>query len=299
VFFTIASGGDRRFGNIITTPFEHQSVLNCIDTGYYSILHIPLNPDFTLDVAGLRRLIKDREFDGIDLISCMYANNEIGTIFQIKEIGAIAKKFNIPFHCDATQIPAWQKIDVTALNVDYLTLSGHKMYGPKGIGVLYVADDAKIEPMFCGGEQEFGKRAGTPNMSGIVGFTKALELCEEERKIDSLRIGLIRTEIEKIFREDFREVDFSINGGKNRLPNNISITFPNLKPGLLELVNEKIAVSDGSACQVGVGAISHVLSTLGYKQDSQTLRIGLGRFTTEEDGKVIAETIVQAVKQLS
>jgi cysteine desulfurase len=295
VFFSLSTNA--RYGYIMSTPLEHKSVLKPLKDECYTVSQIPFNNDYSLDVSKFTKMIEEENGE-IDLISCMYVNNEIGTIFPIKEIGTIAKRFKIPFHCDASQAPAWMEINVSECNIDYLTLSGHKIYGPKGVGILYVSDKGKIQPMIYGGNQEYGRRAGTQNLSGIVGFTKALELCKSEYEDDSAKIGLIRDEIEKIFRERIQDTEFSINGGKNRIPNNISITFPELEPGLLELVNEAVAVSDGSACQTGNSDISHVLKALGYGPGSQTLRIGLGRFSQPEDAKVIAEKIVKTVDKL-
>lgn len=289
--------GLAKHGRVICSPIEHKSVLEPINNSYETRLPIPFTEDMEINFD---RLIKDIEVlkGEIDFISLMSANNEIGTIFQIREMGAIAKRFNIPFHVDASQSLAWMPIDVQKCNIDYLTISGHKSYGPKGVGALYMSDRVELDGLFFGGDQEFGKRVGTQNMPGIVGLAEAVRLCEESRVHDSTKIALIRSKMEKIFYEKFKDVDFRINGGKNRLPNNLSITFYGLQPGLLDLVNQKIAVSDGSACQSGTAGISHVLQAVGHTNESQTLRIGLGRFTKKSHAKIITDTVIHAVSQL-
>ena len=281
---------------VITSPIEHTSVNACVikcQNRYF----IPLNSDLSVNFG---QLTKDlAQFDEKpELISCMGASNEIGTIFPIHEIGAFCRSHKILFHCDATQLAPWQKIDVQKDNIDFLSLSAHKIYGPQGVGVLYVKNPENLKNLTCGGKQEFTKRPGTQNMVGIIGLAKAVEIIETDRDADIKKVALLRSKMEKKFYDEFQDIAFQINGGDNRIPNNLSITFDGLDEGLLELVTTWISVSNGSACHGGNVHMSPVMRYLGHGDSSQTLRIGLGRFTSESDIDKISERIIQTVNRL-
>jgi cysteine desulfurase len=284
---------------IITSPIEHTSVDECA-IKYQNRHFIPLNSDLSVNFGQLIPLIGMRSsgLHDTDLISCIGASNEIGTIMPIHEIGAFCKTHKIPFHCDATQLAPWQKIDVQKDNIDFLSLSAHKLYGPQGVGALYVKNPEILKNLTCGGKQEFTKRPGTQNMVGIIGFAKAVEIIESDREADVKKVALLRSKMEKKFYDEFQDIPFHINGGDNRIPNNLSITFDMIDDGLLELVNTWISVSNGSACHGGAMQMSPIMKYLGHKDSSQTLRIGLGRFTTEEDVDKIIRVITDGVRAL-
>jgi len=231
----------------------------------------------------------------------MFANNEIGTIQPIKEIGEIAKERKIYFHTDAVQAVGNVKIDVKDMNIDLLSLSGHKLYGPKGIGALYIRQGIKIDPLIAGGGQERNKRAGTENVPGIVGLGKAIELAyenleEKNEKLISLRERLI-TKIE----ENIKYV--KLNGHRTkRLPGNVNFCFEFIEGEslLLSLDMEGIAGSSGSACTSGTLDPSHVLLAIGLPHEIAhgSLRLSLGSFNTEEEADYVVEKLVEIVERL-
>jgi len=231
----------------------------------------------------------------------MYANNEIGTIQPIKEISDFLKtlKQKIYFHTDAVQAVNYLDCDVKKLNIDFLTLSGHKIYGPKGIGALYVRDKKSLQPVIFGGGQEFNLRSGTENVASIVGMGKAIELVSKHRN-DIKRIQQLR---DKVIEEVLRIPGATINGSiKKRLPNNINVSFSGIEgEGLLMSLNQKgICVSTGSACSSKELKPSHVLTALGLnpKQVHGAIRISLGRYTTEEEIDFFLNTLTSSIKKL-
>jgi cysteine desulfurase len=286
--------------HIITTAIEHHAVLHAaeaLEKEGYDVTYLPVDKDGLISLEDLKAAIKDETC----LISVMFINNEIGTIQPIKEIGEIAKAHNIIFHTDAVQAYGNVAIDVEELNIDLLSISSHKIYGPKGVGALYMRKGTKIGNFIVGGAQERKRRAGTENIPGIVGFTKAAELAHENleahiEKLTGLRDRLITGLLEKI--------DYSrLNGHASlRHPGNVNISFEFIEGEalLLMLDHKGVAGSSGSACTSGSLDPSHVLMGIGLKHEIAhgSLRLSLGDFTTEEDVDYAIEVLMPIVQRL-
>ncbi len=286
---------DKKNPHIITTAIEHPSVLNVLKELKIDATYINPDKDGIISVEKIKKAIKPNTV----LISIMYANNEIGTIQPIKEISDFLKTRNqkIYLHTDAVQAINYLDCDVKKINVDFLTLSAHKIYGPKGIGALYVKDKKSLKPIIYGGGQEFNLRSGTENVASIVGMGKAIELISKK---DTKRIQQLR---DRIIKEASKIPGASINGSlAERLPNNINVSFSDIEgEGLLMLLNQKgICVSTGSACSSKELKPSHVLMALGLspKQVHGAIRISLGRYTTKEEIDFFLKNLSLAVKKL-
>ena len=289
----------RNKGNhIITSKIEHPAVLETckqLENEGFEVSYINVDENGILDLEELKS--KPTTI----LISIMFANNEIGTIQPIKEIGEIAKERNIIFHTDAVQAVGSIKIDVKELNIDSLSLSAHKFYGPKGIGVLYVKKAVKFEKFIKGGHQEKNKRAGTENVAGIVGLAKAMELAykdleEHNKKIKELRDYYVEQIKEKI-------PYIKINGDmEKRLPGNSNISFRFIEGEglLLNLDLKGICASSGSACTSGSLDPSHVLLAIGLPHEIAhgSLRISIGKYNTKEEIDYVIENLVEIVGRL-
>lgn len=286
--------------HIITTKIEHHAVLHTceyLQKQGFDVTYLDVDEDGLINLEELKAAITDKTI----LISIMYANNEIGTIQPIKEIGEIAKARNIYFHTDAVQAIGNIKIDVKELNIDLLSLAGHKFYGPKGIGVLYIRRGVKLDTLIIGGGQERSKRAGTENLASIVGIGKAIELAyenldEKNAKLISLRERLI----EKIS----ESIPYTrLNGHRTkRLPGNVNFCFRFIEGEslLLSLDMVGIAGSSGSACTSGSLDPSHVLLAIGLPHEIAhgSLRLSLGSFNTEEEIDYVVENLIQIVDRL-
>lgn len=285
---------------IATLPIEHKCVLDtCKDLEKKEIsetIYLKLDQKGRLDLNDLEEKCQN----GLSLVCVMAANNEIGNIYPLKQIGEICEKYNVPFLCDATQATGKTPIDFKDFKITFLAMSAHKMYGPKGIGALIIKKGKRLKPMFCGGGQQFGIRPGTLNVSGIVGLGEAckvsrLGMQDEIDKISKKR-NLLVDKLLKDFPEAF------INGDiESKLSGNISITFPNISNGeIISKVRNKIAISTGSACSSGFQLPSHVLTALGLSNENimSTLRIGIGRFTTDEDIEVAYNSISNAINEI-
>ncbi|RKY81362.1 cysteine desulfurase NifS [candidate division KSB1 bacterium] len=272
-------------GHIITTAIEHHAILHTcefLERNGYKITYLPVDKSGIIDLSQLENAITDKTI----LISVMHANNEIGTIQPIEKIGQIAKKHNILFHTDAVQTIGHLPVDVKRMNIDFLSLSAHKLYGPKGTGALYIKSGAPFEPFIHGGAQENKRRASTVNVSGIAGLGKAAEIAQKEYEEENIRIRRLR---DKLLDDILSEIsNVTLNGDREmRLPNNINISIKGVEgESLLLALDEKgIAASSGSACSAGSGEPSHVLNSIGLEKEAMqgSLRITLGRFTTEEE----------------
>ena len=286
--------------HIITTQIEHHAVLNSCEflrKHGFEITYLPVDEFGLIKIDELIKSITDKTV----LISVMMANNEIGTIQPIMEIGRIARDKNIYFHTDAVQAVGNIKIDVDKLNIDLLSLSAHKFYGPKGIGALYIRDGVNIDNLIHGGAQEKNRRAGTENVPGIVGLGEAIEVSVENmdrhiQKLTSMRDKLIKGIMDNI-------PDTRLNGPPDRrLPGNVNITFEGIDgESLLILLDEAgICASAGSACSSGAINPSHVLLAIGLstEQASGTLRFTLGDENTEDDIDYVIEVLINTVKKL-
>jgi cysteine desulfurase len=292
---------NRKKGNhIITSAIEHHAVLHTcqfLEKEGFTVTYLPVDQYGLVDPADLEKAITDKTI----LISIMYANNEIGTIEPIAELGAIAKKHKIPFHTDAVQAVGNARIDVKVQNIDLLSLSAHKFYGPKGVGVLYIRKGTKIDNLIHGGGQERRRRAGTENIAGIVGLGKAIELATADieghnKKIRALRDRLMSGILAKI-------PNSLLNGHpEKRLPGNINISFEFIEGEsmLLWLDDEGICASTGSACTSGSLEPSHVLLATGLPVEIShgSLRLTLGNINTEADVDFVLEVLPKVVSRL-
>jgi len=290
----------RKQGNhIITSAIEHHAVLETcqwLETQGFEVTYVPVNAEGLVDPEDVRRALRP---DTI-LVTIMHANNEVGTIQPIAEIGAIVRESKAVFHTDAVQTAGVLDINVDYLNVDLLTISAHKIYGPKGLGALYVRKGTRLVPLSHGGGHERRRRAGTENIAGIVGFAKALELAQLEREAENARLISLR---DKLI-EGLRAIPHTkINGSlTERLPNNVNVCFEFIEGEslLLNLDMRGIAASSGSACTSGSLDPSHVLLAMGMPHEIAhgSLRLTLGRSTTAEDIDYVLNEITPIVERL-
>lgn len=300
----IAEASKNKGNHIITSKIEHHAVLHTceyLEKQGYEVTYLDVNEDGVIDLEELKAAIKDTTI----LISIMYANNEVGTIMPIKEIGAIAKEHGVAFHTDAVQAIGQVRIDVKEQNIDALSLSGHKIYGPKGIGVLYIRRGLKVINLIHGGAQERGRRAGTENVPSIVGLAKAMELAYTDFDAKNARIQGLR---DKLMNGVLEAIPYSkLNGAReNRLVNNVNIGFEFVEGESLLLLLDMngVAASSGSACTSGSLDPSHVLLALGLPHEKAhgSLRMTLGEHTTEEEIDYVLEklpAIVQRMRDMS
>lgn len=277
---------NRNKGNhIITTSIEHHAILNAckfLESEGFEITYLPVNSEGLISIDDLKRNIKDNTI----LVSIMTANNEIGTIEPIREVGEMLKEKNIIFHTDAVQAAGHMKLDVNYMNVDLMSVSGHKIYAPKGIGILYIRKGTKIGNLIYGGQQQRGRRSGTENIPYIVGIAKAFKIVYSELDKEVQRQKKLRD----IFINKALEIpNVRLNGPRNekRLSNNINLCF-NGKDGegiLINLDMVGICASLGSACSAGAIEPSHVLTAIGLSREDakSSIRFTIGKFTTEED----------------
>jgi len=292
----------RAKGNhIITQATEHKAVLDTckrLETSGCEVTYLPVAKDGRIDPGELRRAITPKTI----LISIMHANNEIGVLQPIEEIGKIAKEKSVIFHVDAAQSAGRIPIDVEKLGIDLLAISAHKIYGPKGVGALYVRRKnprVELSPMIDGGGHERGMRSGTLNVPGIVGLGKACELCEKEMTAENERLRALRDNLKDAILS--RLDDTSINGTmEQRLPNNLNLSFAGVEGDALLMGINDVAVSSGSACTSATLEPSYVLRALGVPEDlaHSSIRFGLGRFNTEEEVDYVAGRVVETVKRL-
>lgn len=286
----VGPGGNR--DEIVTLATEHPAVLESVRAiagGGGRTRIVGVGPDGIVDLAELRRAVSGRTA----VVSVMLVNNEIGVVQPVSEVAAIAHDNGALMHTDATQAAGRMAVDVDALGVDLLSLSSHKMYGPMGIGALYVREEAfeRLAPMVAGGGQERGLRSGTVPVHLAVGFGKACEIAAEEMETDSARIRDLTGILWRSLSEAVPGI--RLNGHERlRVPGNLSVSLPDLSgDAVAERLRESVAVSTGSACSSQGTSPSHVLSALGHSpaEALQGVRISLGRFTTEEDVSAAAE----------
>ncbi len=292
----------REKGNhIITQAIEHKAVLDTcknLEKHGFEVTYLPVQKDGRVDPEDVRKAIKPTTI----LISIMYANNEIGVINPIAEIGKIAKERGIIFAVDGVQAVGKIPVDVQKDNVDLLAISAHKLYGPKGVGALYVRrrnPRVQLSALIDGGGHERGMRSGTLNVPGIVGLGKACELCQQEMAAESERLRGLRDHLKKGLEAKLDEV--FVNGSlEHRLPNNLNMSFAYVEGESLLMGINDVAVSSGSACTSATLEPSYVLKALGVGEDlaHTSIRFGLGRFTTEEEVDYVTDKMVQVVTKL-
>ena len=296
----IAHSYKNKGNHIITSKIEHPAVLETckeLEKEGFEVSYISVDENGVIDLEELKKAIKPTTI----LISVMFANNEIGTIEPIKEIGKIAKENKIYFHTDAVQAVGSIKIDVQDLNIDSLSLSGHKFYGPKGIGALYVRTGINFKKLIDGGHQEKNKRAGTENVAAIVGMGKALEMAYEKMDEHNEKIRALRDYYESQVLEKIPYV--KVNGNReNRLPGNSNISFRFIEGEglLLNLDLKGICASSGSACTSGSLDPSHVLLAIGLPHEIAhgSLRISIGKYNTKEEIEFLVQNLVEIVNRL-
>jgi len=290
-----------RGNHIITLATEHQAVLGPAErlTGEgFEVTYARLRPDGLIDLDHLRSAFTDRTL----LVSVMAANNEIGVVQPLAEIGRVCRERGVLFHTDAAQATGKIPIDVEAMQIDLLSIAGHKLYGPKGVGGLYVRRSGaavELAPILEGGGQEGGLRPGTLNTPGIVGLGKACEICREVMPEESRRVAALRDRLLKALQNGLD--DIHVNGSlDHRLPNNLNVSFPGVEISELLTDLEEIALSAGSACTSSQPEASYVLSALGLPNElaETPLRFGLGRFNTPEEIDYCVGRVVEAVKRL-
>ncbi|MBU0478211.1 cysteine desulfurase NifS [bacterium] len=296
----LAYANKHKGNHIITSSIEHHCVIapcKFLEKMGFRATYLPVNKDGLLAPEDVKKAITDKTI----LISVMHANNEIGTIQPIAEIGRIAKEKKICFHTDAVQTFGHIPINVDELNLDLLSISGHKFCGPKGIGALYVRKGTRMVSFMHGGDQEKNRRASTENVPAIVGFGKAVEIAQEKMKEEGRELTTLRDKLIKGIFEKINHVRLNGHPTK-RLPNNInvSIKFVEGESMLLNLDMEGIAVSTGSACSSSSLEASHVLLALGLSHElaHSSLRFTLGRYTKGEDIDFLLEILPRIVEKL-
>ncbi|HOK44750.1 MAG TPA: IscS subfamily cysteine desulfurase [Bryobacteraceae bacterium] len=290
-----------RGNHIITVATEHKAVLDTckrLAKSGYEVTYLPVQRDGLIDLDQLKNAITDKTI----LISVMHANNEIGVLQPIREIGRIARERGVLFHTDATQSVGKVPVNVNDDNIDLMSLSGHKMYGPKGIGARYVRRKnprVQLAAEMDGGGHERGMRSGTLNVPGIVGLGEACAICQREMAEESVRIAALRDRLKDKLQSELDEI--YINGSmEHRLPNNLNISFAYVEGESLMMGMKDVAVSSGSACTSATLEPSYVLRALGVGDDlaHTSIRFGLGRFNTEEEVDYVAARVIEVVKKL-
>jgi cysteine desulfurase len=296
----VAFANEKKGNHIITTAIEHHAIL---ETGKFlkkrgfKVTYLPVDEYGMVAPDDIRKAITAKTI----LISVMHANNEVGTIQPLAEIGRIARKAGILFHTDAVQTVGHIPVDVNAFGVDLLSMSSHKLYGPKGVGALYIRKGTRIAPFMHGGGQERDRRAGTENVPGIVGFGRAAEIALKEMDEEAARLTALRDRFITALQK--RIDDIYLNGHPvKRLPNNInvSISFVEGEAMLLNLDMAGICASTGSACSSGSPEPSHVLLATGcsHEQARGSLRFTLGKWTTGADMEKVLDILPPIVKKL-
>lgn len=286
--------------HIITTTIEHEAVLNACQAAEKqgaSVTYLPVDREGLVDPETVRRAIRPETV----LLTIMHANNELGTVQPLEEIGSFAKQHKIYFHADAVQSGGKIPIDVNALIVDLLSLSGHKLYAPKGVGALYVRSGTRLRQLLYGGHHQRGFRPGTENVAGIVGLGKAAEIARQSLEQDAKQVSVLRDKLERGLLERVPHV--RVNGGlAPRTPNTTNIMFSGIEGEALVIALDLkgVACSVGAACSSGAVEPSHVLTAIGLSQEEakSSLRFSLGRHTTEAEIDFALDVIPAAVAQL-
>jgi cysteine desulfurase len=287
--------------HIITAATEHKAILDTckrLEKHGIRVTYLPVQANGLVDLDMLKEAITDKTI----LVSVMYANNEIGVLQNMTEIGKIAKAKGVLVHSDATQAVGKVPVNVIKDNIDLMSMSGHKIYGPKGVGALYVrrkSPRVQITAQMDGGGHERGMRSGTLNVPGIVGLGEACALCQAEMPEESKRMAYLRDKLRSKLESQLDEV--YVNGTmEHRVPNNLNISFAYVEGESLLMGINDIAVSSGSACTSATLEPSYVLKALGAGDDlaHSSIRFGLGRFNTEEEVDYVADKVIDVVKKL-
>ena len=287
--------------HIITCETEHKAVLDpahMLEQRGFEVTFLPVDKDGCIDLAQLEAAITDKTI----LVSLMAVNNEIGTVHPLKEIGKITRAKGVLFHCDATQGVGHMNLDVNELNIDLASFTAHKIYGPKGVGALYVRrrnPRVRLSPIIFGGGHERGMRSGTLNVPGIVGFGKAAQIMMDDMEQENKHLTTLR---DRLHSGITREVDFvHLNGHPTmRHPGNLNVSFAYVEGESLLMGINDIAVSSGSACTSASLEPSYVLRAMGVGDElaHSSIRFGIGRFTTEEEVDYVIQRVVEVVSKL-
>jgi cysteine desulfurase len=287
--------------HIITAATEHKAILDTckkLEKNGYRVTYLPVKGDGLIDLDMLRESITDKTI----LVSIMYANNEIGVLQPIAEIGKICRERGVLFHTDGVQAVGKVPVDVNRDNIDLMSMSAHKMYGPKGVGALYVrrkAPRVQLTAQMDGGGHERGMRSGTLNVTGIVGLGEACEICRKEMPEESKRLQYLRDKLRTRLESELDEI--YLNGSwEHRLPNSLNLSFAYVEGESLLMGINDVAVSSGSACTSATLEPSYVLKALGLGDDiaHSSIRFGIGRFNTEEEIDYVADKLVNVVRKL-
>jgi cysteine desulfurase len=288
--------------HIITSETEHEAILEAceaLEDRGFEVTYLSVDEHGLIEPAAVAEAIRDETV----LISIMAANNEIGTIVPLAEIGEIAKEQGVFFHTDAVQAVGYVPVDVEAMGIDLMSISAHKIYGPKGVGALYVRrrnPKVKLDPLIHGGGHERGWRSGTLNVPAIVGLGRAVQLAEAEREERSQHVDDLTSYMWDRFSDELD--DIVLNGHpERRLPNNLNVSFLGVEnKGLVQNLQPEIAVSAGSACTTGSVEASHVLQAIGGDEDRwhSAIRFGLGKDNTREEIEYAVDEVVQGVSRL-
>jgi cysteine desulfurase len=289
-----------RGNHIITAETEHKAVLDTckrLEKEGFDVTYLPVDPDGRVSPAAVKAAMTDKTI----LVSIMLANNEIGTVNPVNEIGAVVKERGALFHIDAVQGVGKIPFDVNAARADLVSISAHKMYGPKGVGALYVRRKprVRITAQIDGGGHERGMRSGTLNVPAIVGFGKAAELCQAEMATEATRLLALRERLREGIQSQV--TDTFVNGSmEHRLPGNLNISFAYVEGEAMLMGLKDIAVSSGSACTSASLEPSYVLRSLGVAEEMAhtSIRFGLGRFNTEEEVDFVIKTVVGKINKL-
>ena len=287
--------------HLVTTAVEHKAVIDSckhLERAGFEVTYLPVDGKGLVDPADVERALRDDTL----LVSVMLANNEVGTVQPIAEIGALTRAKNVLFHCDAVQGVGRVPFDVEAMNVDLASLSAHKIYGPKGVGALYVrrkGPRVRLIAQMDGGGHERSLRSGTLNVPGIVGFAKACDLLREEGPAENARIAELRDTLLSTISESLDDV--TVNGAPDsRLPGNLNVSFGGVDAESLMLALQTVAVSSGAACSSATLEPSYVLRAMGVPDDlaRSSIRFGIGRFNTAEEIDYAAKLVVEKVSEL-
>ena len=297
----VAAAYRERGKHLITCATEHKAVLDCfhsLERQGYQVTRVPVDRFGVVELEPLESALTEQTI----LVSIMAANNEIGTVQPLGHIGELARSRGVLWHCDAAQAAGKIPLDVGELGVDLLSVSGHKVYGPKGVGALYVRTRRprlRLQPQLEGGGQERGLRSGTLNVPGIVGLGRACELCQQEREQEAERLARLRG---RLYHGIADQVEGVVRNGHPQecLPGNLHLSFTGIDGSALLLALRELALSSGSACTSGAVSPSHVLKAIGVPDElgQSSLRFGLGRSTTAEEIEYTAGRVVEEVERL-
>jgi cysteine desulfurase len=287
--------------HVVTTTIEHKAVLDSckrLEKEGFEVTYVPADKDGIVTAEAIEKALTDKTI----LVSVMLANNEVGTIQPIEAIGKLTRQRGILLHCDAVQGLGKTPFDVRQMNVDLASLTAHKIYGPKGVGALYVRRSkprVRLSAQMDGGGHERGNRSGTLNVPGIVGFAKACEIMEQDGKAEAERLRRLRDRLYQRFTSELDHV--LLNGSlEHRLPGNLNVSFAFVEGEGLMMAIKDVAVSSGSACTSASLEPSYVLRSMGLDEDlaHSSIRFGLGRFNTEEEVDYVADLVIAKVKRL-